>query len=126
MKRLMKYLLLFIVAATFWSSESNATSSHYAEDIADISFNGFVSQTSVSSPESQFNLPRQSSISSGPGVQGAIRRTQTAHRNNIEFTKSGKVFNAGLRYSVQLHSIIIHSTLVEPSRRLLCLGRLII
>ena len=126
MKRLLEYLLLFIVAAVFWGSADNAVSAPSMEDIEDIAFNGTIAQTNVSSPQAQCNLPRQTSIVSAPSVQNSARRTGSSHRNNLEFAKSGKVINSGLRYFVQLQSVIVHSSLAEPGNMLLCLRRLII
>lgn len=126
MKRLLEYLLLFIVAAVLWGSADNAVSAPSFEDMEEMAFNGSISQTSVSSPESQCNLPRQTSIVSAPNVQNSARRTASSHRNNLEFAKSGKVINSGLRYFVQLQSVIVHSSLAEPGNMLLCLRRLII
>ena len=47
-------------------------------------------------------------------------------RNNVEFTKSGRIINAGIIYSVQRKSITVLYSHVEPAHRLLCLGKLII
>ena len=125
MKRLLKYLLFFVVTAAFWGSEPAYS---MIEDItADSSFVEDTSyHASISATESQLDLPRQISIVSAPSVQGAARRTSSIHRNNTEFAKAGKVIHAGLRYFIQLRSVIVHSSLMEPSHRLLYLGRLII
>jgi hypothetical protein len=42
------------------------------------------------------------------------------------FAKSGRIENAGIRFFVQRKSITRHSSLIEPSHRLLSLGKLII
>lgn len=126
MKRLLKYLLIFILAAVYQGSSGQSVSSVMEEDMADISFDISAYHTDFSPTESEFNLPRQTSFANSQRVQSTVRRTNSAHRSNIEFAKSGKVVNAGLRYFIQLQSIIIHSTLIEPSHRLLCLGKLII
>ena len=126
MKRLLEYLLLFIVAAVLWGSADNAVSAPSVAEVEDIAFNGSITQTSVSAPEHQCNLPRQTSIVSAPSVQNAARRTSTFQRNNLEFAKSGKVINSGQRYFILLQSVIVHSSLSEPGNMLLCLRRLII
>ena len=126
MKRLLEYLLLFTVAAVLWGSADNAVCAPSVEGMEEIAFNGSITQTSVSAPEHQCNLPRQTSIVSAPNIQNAARRTSTSQRNSLEFAKSGKVINSGLRYFIQLQSVIVHSSLAEPGNMLLCLRRLII
>ena len=125
MKCFLKYLLFIIAAVALWNSADMEVSST-EEAAADISlvkdsYNSFISQQ-----ESNFNLPRQTSVSSGPNLQCTARRTSNLGRSNVEFAKSGKVVNAVLRYSIQWIEIIIHASFVEPSHRLLSLGRLII
>lgn len=126
MKRLLEYLLLFIVAAVLWGSADNAVSASSVGEAEEMAFNGYVCQTDFSPTDSEFSLPRQVSFANSQRVQSTVRRTNNANRSNVEFAKAGKVVNAGLRYFTQLQSIIIHSSLVEPSRRLLALGKLII
>ena len=126
MKRLLEYLLLFTVAAVLWGSADNAVCAPSVEGMEEIAFNGSITHTSVSAPEHQCNLPRQTSIVSAPSIQNAARRTSTSQRNNLEFAKSGKIINSGLRYFIQLQSVILHSSLAEPGNMLLCLRRLII
>lgn len=126
MKRLLEYLLLFTVAAVLWGSADNAVCAPSVEGMEEIAFNGSITQTSVSAPEHQCNLPRQTSIVSAPNIQNAARRTSTFQRNSLEFAKSGKIINSGLRYFIQLQSVILHSSLAEPGNMLLCLRRLII
>lgn len=85
-----------------------------------------VSGSGISSPDSEFCLPRTVSFANSQRVQTGARRTNTINRNSLEFTKAGKVMNAGIRYFVQNKSILVHSSLLEPSHRLLYLGKLII
>jgi hypothetical protein len=126
MKQFLKYLLLLVVAAVLWGSADDAVSAPSVQNMEEIVFNGSITPTSVSAQEHQCNLPRQTSIVNAPSVQNAARRTSTFQRNNLEFTKSGKVINSGLRYFIQLQSVIVHSSLAEPGNMLLCLRRLII
>ena len=126
MKRLLEYLLLFVVTAVLWGSADNAVYAPVVEDMEDIAYTGSITQTSVSAPEHQCDLPRQNSIVNAPGIQNAARRTSTFQRNNLEFAKSGKVINSGQRYFILLQSVIVHSSLSEPGNMLLCLRRLII
>lgn len=126
MKQFLKYLLLLVVAAVLCGSADDAVSAPSVQDMEEIVFNGSITPTSVSAQEHQCNLPRQTSIVNAPSVQNAARRTSTFQRNNLEFAKSGKVINSGLRYFIQLQSVIVHSSLAEPGNMLLCLRRLII
>jgi hypothetical protein len=126
MKQFLKCLLLLVVAAVLWGSADDAVSAPSVQDMEEIVFNGSIIPTSVSAQEHQCNLPRQTSIVNAPSVQNAARRTSTFQRNNLEFAKSGKVINSGLRYFIQLQSVIVHSSLAEPGNMLLCLRRLII
>ena len=126
MKRLLKYLFLVIVSVLFWNSADYSISPvsedrQMAKCISDLEYHA-----NISAPDSQLCLPRQVSYSNVQRVQGSSRRTNVVHRNNFEFIKSGKEINADLRYLIQKKSIIIHSSLIRPSNRLLSLGRLII
>ena len=47
MKRLLEYLLLFIVAAVLWGSADTAVSAPSVQDMEEIVFNGSITQTSV-------------------------------------------------------------------------------
>ena len=126
MKRLLKYLLVLMVAAAFLGSADKSIPEVEAQAIEDISFNSSEYTTDLSPTDSEFNLPRQTSFANSQRVPSTVRRTNSVCRNNVEFAKSGKVINAGLVFFIQLQSLIIHSALAEPSHRLLCLGKLII
>lgn len=126
MKRLLKYLLFLMVAAAFLGCADKNLPEVTASGIEDISFNSSEYSTDLSPTDSEFNLPRQTSFANSHRVQSTVRRTNSIHRNNVEFAKSGKVINAGLGFFIRLQSLIIRSALAEPSHRLLCLCRLII
>ena len=126
MKRLLKYLLVLMVAAAFLGSADKSIPEVAAQAIEDISFNSSEYTTDLSPTDSEFNLPRQTSFANSQRVPSTVRRTNSVCRNNVEFAKSGKVINAGLVFFIQLQSLIIHSALAEPSHRLLYLGKLII
>ena len=126
MLKILKYLLPLLVTVVFFG---NADRDSYIEtdDISNLlCINAEASHSSIDASESELCLPRQVSFGNAQRVQSAPRRTTGMQRNNLEFTKSGKVCNAGLRYVIQKKSIIIHSSLAEPSHILLCLGKLII
>ena len=112
MKKLLKYILPVILFAAFWSSADGSASPLQEKASADMTVSTASFHAEISAEESEFCLPRQVSFANSQRVQSTARRTCGAQRNNFEFTKSGKVFNAGVRYFVQKKSIIIHSTLI--------------
>ena len=127
MKKLLKYLIPLILAAAFWNFPDTTHESPVSEEVATCMHIGETSrQSDISETQHEFCLPRQVSFGNTQRVQNAPRRTTGTHRNNIEFSKSGKVVNAGLRFFIQQKSIIVHSSLIEPAFRLLYLGKLII
>lgn len=126
MKKLLKYLLFFLAAAVLWGEADKEMSSVTAEDVADIVMEKAISGTDISQSDHEFSLPRQTSFANSQRAQSSVRRTNSVHRNNTEFAKSGKVVNAGLRYVTQTKSIILHSSLIEPALKLIYLGKLII
>ena len=126
MKKLLKYLLFFLAAAVLWGAADKEMSSVTAEDVADMVLEKAMSGTDISQSDHEFSLPRQTSFANSQRAQSSVRRTNSVHRNNTEFAKSGKVVNAGLRYVTQTKSIIIHSSLIEPAHKLIYLGKLII
>ena len=127
MKKLLKYLLPLIVAAAFWNlADTGHESSVSEEAVACMHIDQTSRQSDISETQHEFCLPRHVSFGNTQRVQNAPRRTAGFNRNNLEFAKSGKVINAGLRFFTQQKSIIIHSSLIEPAFRLLYLGKLII
>ena len=126
MKKLLKYLLFFLAAAVLWGAADKEIPSVTAEEVADMLLAETSSHADFSPVDHSFSLPRQTSFANSQRAQSSVRRTNSVHRNNTEFAKSGKVFNAGLRYVIQAKSIIIHSSLIEPAHKLIYLGKLII
>lgn len=126
MSRLVKYLFLLLVGVVLMGNARGAETD-VVESLSDWCLTAdYDIQSSISASESEFCLPRTASYANTQRVQSGARRTNTIQRNNLEFAKAGKVMNAGIRYLVQNQSVIVHSTLIEPSHRLLSLGRLII
>ena len=118
MKKLLKYILPVILVAAFWNNADGSTSTLPEKAAAGMYVSESVCHAELSAEESEFCLPRQVSFANSRRVNTTARRTCGAQRNNLEFTRSGKVFNAGIRYFVQKRSVIIHSALIEPSHRL--------
>lgn len=124
MMKLLKYLTIVLVLASFTGSADRHDDTDSRIDfhsIAEIASDSF-----ISSPDHEFCLPRQISFANTQRVQSAPRRTSGLHKNNVQFAKAGKLMNSVHRYCIQNKTIIIHSSLAEPSHRLLCLCRLII
>ena len=126
MKRLLKYLLPVIMAAAFWNYADADASQGPEVPAADCSVDKAAHDASFSSAENEVFLPRPTNFTCAQRVQNAVRRTNSAHRSNFEFAKSGKVINADLRYFSQRKFLINHSTQIEPSYRLFSLCKLII
>ena len=126
MRSWLKYLLPLVVAVAFWNGKDNLLSTVPEEIISTQTICDAVCDNVISTSESELCLPRQVSYTSSSRVQTTARRTTGYSRDNVEFTKSGKIINAGLRYFIQTKSILIHSSLVEPAHKLLYLGKLII
>ncbi len=126
MKNLLKYLVLFIAAAIFQNNTDISVTPVQEKGMTEMSFIEETFHSSISETDSELCLPRQVSFANSYRAQSTVRRTNTVHRSNFEFAKAGKIINAGLRFSIQYQSIIIHSSLMQPSHRLLSLGRLII
>ena len=126
MGKILKYLLPFIVGFLFWGSAEDEV--HVADQVCDMAFDADASQyqQSLSEPFHDVCLPRQISISGPARVQNTARKTGGVQRTGLEFTKSGKVFNAGVRYFIQNNRILSHSSLTEPGTMLISLKRLII
>lgn len=123
--KLLKYLLPVVVFAVF-SYSTDVSVPETMEDFLREYAVEAASQDSVSPAETELCLPRQISVANTLRVQNTARRTNCSFRTGIEFTKSGKVINAGLRYFIQRNSILTYSSMTEPSSILLSLGRLII
>lgn len=125
MRNILKYLFLAIVAAVLGHADFSVISDIDAT-VEESSIQSALYETSISASDSELCLPRQVSFTNTIRLQSTARRTNCAQRNNLEFTKSGKIINAGQQYFIQRKSIIVHSSLIEPAHRLLYLGRLII
>lgn len=126
MKNLLKYLIPVLVIATFFSAAGRSGSSSQGISSGAFSTEDLAFAESLSSPASDFSVPIQ--ISSGTlQLQNCARRTVNVHtRPLLEVIKSGKAHNISVAYSVQRKSVIINTSIVEHSHKLVCLGKLII
>lgn len=124
MGKILKYLIPVLAALAFWGCPQVLHAYDAAVEDVRFEIRAAAVEASIDAPESEFCLPRQSvtsvrNISSG-------RRSETSHRSNIEFLRSGKSIESGIRHILKLYSPSFRSLLMEPSDRLVCLCRLII
>ena len=126
MFRILKYILVIVIAAVVWNGADEAVSDLTPEMLAEMSIDDVYCQTSISEHESDPLLPRQITSSSTHHVPVVVRKTGGVQKNNLEFTKSGKLINTGVRYFLQNQFIILRSSKADPGHLLHSLGRLII
>ena len=125
MKNLLKYLILGILALGFYHDPQGESSVSEKNNFLDFQKEFSVTDiSSISTPESDFCIPRQVSSVSVPRLQNNFRRHETSHRHNVIFIKAGKTINACIKYIVQEQSILVHSSFIRPSDRLFYIGRL--
>ena len=127
MKKLLKYLLLSIVALAFYMGAKADLFTH--EDVQEYNYASAYTTSlnvSITSPKTDICIPRQVSTVTVPRLQSNSNRHETSHRQNHEVVKSGRTINSILRFVVQKKSLIIHSSLMEPSNKLVSLCRFII
>lgn len=126
MEKLLKHILLVIVAVAFAGSADGAQCQQACGLPEDVSISADAYQTTLSETESELCLPRQVSFAGPQQVQNSARRTNSTQRSSFEFTKAGKVENAGIRYFIQTTFVITRSPLADPANILLSSGKLII
>lgn len=126
MKRMIKYLILFIVAAAFAEARDCADVSSVNEPFDISSVDSAEVSTYLSVADYDFSLPRQVSSAGMARVQGNTRRNDTVQRQNFEFVRAGKTVNPSIRYLVQKTSLNTFSSLTDPSFKLDYQGKLII
>ena len=128
MRKLLKYLLpIFVFAVVSHSKESSLTDVSL-EDFKTVEESVIAQQTTLTDADNgeEFCLPRQISTANTLRAHNSVKRTPGAYRINTEFIAAGKLINAGLRFYIQIKSIITHSALADPACRLHTLGKLII
>ena len=126
MLRIFKYILVIIVAAVVWSGADEAVSDLSVEMLAEMAIDDLHPQTSYSDYESEPLLPRQITSTTSHYAPVVARKIGSIQKPHLEFTKSGKLINTGVRYSLQNNHIILKSSKADPGHMLHSLGRLII
>lgn len=126
MQRIFKYILVMIIAAAVWSGADEAVADLSPEMLVELAIDDLHPQTSFSDYESEPLLPRQITSSSTNHAPVVVRKVGGISKTKLEFTKSGKLINAGVRYFLQNQYIILRSSKADPGQMLHTLGRLII
>ena len=115
-----------IIAAAVWSGADEAVADLSPEMLAELALDDLHPQTSFSDYESEPLLPRQITSSTTNHAPVVVRKMGGIQKTKLEFTKSGKLINAGVRYLRQNQYIILRSSKADPGQMLHTLGRLII
>ena len=128
MGKKLKIFILIVLAAVALSGcttrsgsttiENQTLTSHY-----DIDAQYF----DIDAPNVDLSLPRQvSGISNIHRVPNLLKRTNSWHKNNFEFVKSGKVVNVSISNFIQKDSLSNLHRFVKSASWLISLGKLII
>ena len=128
MGKKLKFFILLIFATVALVGCTVETDSQVVENRADISYSNIgVQYFDIDTPDIDLNLPRQiSGISNVHRVQNVVKRTNSWHKNNFEFVKSGKVVNVGISNFIQKESLSYLHRFVKSASWLITLGKLII
>lgn len=127
MKKLLKYIILSILALVLYDSAKDDSSYREYEVLSDFQVEHFLEDNTIlSSPHTDFCLPRQSSTLNAPRVQNNGRKQDSSSRQNFEFIKSVKTIYSGLKYIVWNKSSDHYFTILEPGHKLVSLCRFII
>ena len=128
MGKKLKIFILIVLAAVALSGcttrsgsttiENQTLTSHY-----DIDAQYF----DIDTPDIDLSLPRQvSGISNIHRVPNLLKRTNSWHKNNFEFVKSGKVVNVSISNFIQKESLSNLHRFAKSASWLISLGKLII
>lgn len=126
MKLLLKYVIPVLVALAFVGYGDRASCADSAASDFEMALSEAAVSYDISESEPEPCLPRQITPSVNVVSHSTARRIDNSHRHSFEFIKSGKVINAYVGYFIQNPSIVLFSSLTEPAKRLICLGRLVI
>ena len=125
MWKTLKYLLPLLVVAVLCGGTGERVADVQEDFMSEAYLDAVDCHNSISETESDLCLPRQITNGTTTNVQNAARRTNSVQRSSLEFAKSGKLINAGIKYFTRNISVF-KSALYEPASRLSSLGRLII
>ena len=126
MKKLLKYILISILALVFYDDAKDDSSYREYNLISELHIEHFLEQeTFVSSPRTDICPPRQVSTLSVPRVQSSSRH-DSSNRHNSEFVKFGKSISSGYNYISHNTTLIQYSPFIDPGHKLIRLCRFII
>lgn len=129
-KRVLRYLILLIAVVVAFVGNSTATG---AGAVSATHSHGIPSSElradctlECGEAESTLFLPRQVSASNPTHLHGTTKRHNNAHKNNFEFTKSGKCFSTSIGGYIHQYQLTTHLSFTKSHHRLIGLGKLII
>ena len=127
----MKYLLRFFVSIIFVAAAFVCGADSLESADTQIPVDDYASEVSCyysdySTADSDLYLPRRSSTANSFRLQSTAKRTNNAHKNNVEFVKVGKIVNIGTGSFILQESLNIRTFFTEPAQQLIRLGKLII
>lgn len=127
-KRVLRYLILLIAVVVAFVGNSTATGAVSATHSHGIPSSELRADCTLecSEVESTLFLPRQITTSSPSHLHGTTKRCSNAHKNNFEFTKSGKCFSTCIGGYIHQHQLSTHFSFTKSHHRLIGLGKLII
>lgn len=128
MGKKLKIFILIVLATVALSGCTTKPDSIIVENRADISYSNIgVQYFDIDTPDIDLSLPRQvSGISNIHRVPNVVKRTNSWHKNNFEFVKSGKVVNVGNSNFIQKESLSYLHRFAKSASWLITLGKLII
>ena len=128
-RNILKYFIpVVIVAFTFIISSAGKSDFINQESQTDVSYSDFdVHYFDYDTPNADLNLPRQiSGISNIYRTLNVAKKTNSWHKNNVEFVKSGKVVNVSISNFIQKESLSNLHRFAKSASWLISLGKLII
>ena len=128
MGKKLKFFILLIFATVALIGCTTGSGSTTIENQTLISYSDIdVHCFDLDTPNVDLNLPRQvSGISNTHRVPNLLKRTNSWHKNNFEFVKSGKVVNVGISNFIQKESLSYLHRFAKSASWLIALGKLII
>ena len=126
MKKIVKYLIIAIIAIAFFGGTNKSDSAIAENSIEDLTIEFVTTDTNFSIFDSALHSSRQVSPVNTSTLQNTSQRANNGHRQNYTFIKAGKILNTGVINSIYNNSQTYYSYLTKPTHRLISFGKLII
>lgn len=128
MKNLLKYLVLFLMAAAFSNVADRFDSSSESTHGSVLPVEVMTASGSFSAASADMlSAPRTLSLSGTSRVLSTARRTINAHSRSLSgFIKSGKSINVSVFFSFYRNSTTINTSVIGHAHKLVVLGKLLI